>query len=82
MTTSPYPVYACEVCRKRIQGMHLMTIRSSWRGCGSPPPDAIVHVCNDRCAKRTPEFPTSRITPRTRNVSTEPARKRGKVCPN
>jgi hypothetical protein len=36
-----------------------MTTKSEWiqkGGFGSPPPEAIVHVCDEKCAKKSTEF--------------------------
>ena len=51
--------YKCTVCGKVIRGEHLMTIKDEWikkGGFGSPPSSAIVHVCNEKCAAKSPEF--------------------------
>jgi len=51
--------YTCSVCGKAIAGEHLMTVKDAWikaGGFGSPPPEAIVHVCGESCAKKSLEF--------------------------
>ena len=60
MTT---PMYTCATCGAQIQGLHLMTIATTWLqsgGWGTPPAEAIVHVCNQHCARRSAEF-TARL---------------------
>jgi hypothetical protein len=47
--------YTCFVCNKKIKGNHLMKVGDEWIhsvGVGSPPPSAIVHLCNKKCLKR------------------------------
>ena len=51
---------SCAVCGKVIEGEHPMTVKAEWLrsagGVGSPPAQAIVHACDEKCAGRSPEF--------------------------
>lgn len=53
--TAPNKKYACYECDKLIKGMHTMTIDDKWMGnggFGSPPPNAIVHLCSKKCENK------------------------------
>lgn len=52
-------VMRCDSCGKVITGVHLMTIKSEWTkrgGWGSPPEEAIAHVCSKACERNSKEF--------------------------
>ncbi|HYK01315.1 MAG TPA: hypothetical protein VE974_06135 [Thermoanaerobaculia bacterium] len=53
-------VMRCDSCDKVIKGIHEMTIRSDWKGYGTPPEDAIVHVCSAACKRKSKEFEGTR----------------------
>jgi hypothetical protein len=49
-------VMRCDTCDKVITGEHLMTIKSEWKGFGSPPENAIAHVCSAACKRKLKEL--------------------------